>query len=143
MMERVVTSEQAMYALGAELLLLLPEQGVVYLNGQLGAGKTTLVRAILQAAGYQSHVKSPTFTLVEDYQLPGKRFLHFDLYRLADPEELEWLGIRDYLADALLLIEWAGSGKGYVPEPDLVIDIEIIDQSARKVSMSGVCVDCK
>jgi len=141
MIERIVSNEQAMYEFGAELFSILPDQGVVYLNGQLGAGKTTLVRAILKAAGYQSHVKSPTFTLVEDYQLPERRFLHFDLYRLVDPEELEWLGIRDYLAGALLLIEWADSGKGYVPDPDLLIDIEIINQSGRKLSLSGACVD--
>ncbi len=139
MIERVVANEQAMYAFGADVLQLLPEQGVVYLNGQLGAGKTTLVRAILKAAGYPDHVKSPTFTIVEEYQLPTKRYLHFDLYRLADPEELEWLGIRDYLSDSLLFIEWPELGKGFIPEPDLVVDLSIIDTKSRKVSVSGQC----
>ncbi len=136
MIERIVTSEQEMDAFGEYLLSMLPEIGVVYLNGQLGAGKTTLVRALLKAAGYQDHVKSPTFTIVEDYPLSDRHFLHFDLYRLVDPEELEWLGIRDYLADSLLLIEWPELGKGFIPDPDLVIDLTILDSASRKIRVS-------
>lgn len=141
MIERIVAGEQEMYEFGVELLPKLPDQGVVYLNGQLGAGKTTLVRAILKAAGYQRHVKSPTFTLVEDYQVSGRQIFHFDLYRLSDPEELEWLGIRDYLSNALLFIEWADSGKGFVPDPDVIIDIEAVTDSSRKVSVSEEGID--
>lgn len=137
-MERVVNNEQELYAFGAELQTQLPVTGVIYLHGTLGAGKTTLVRAMLKAAGYQHHVKSPTFTLVEDYQLTDRFVSHFDLYRLSDPEELEWLGIRDYLADRLLLFEWPELGKGFVPDPDIVIKISILDIDSRRIEISGL-----
>ncbi len=142
MIERIVASEQEMYVFGAYLLSVLPDTGVVYLNGQLGAGKTTLVRALLKAAGYQHHVKSPTFTIVEDYPLDDRHYLHFDLYRLADPEELEWLGIRDYLPNSLMFIEWPELGKGFVPDPDLFVDLSIIDNSSRKIKVSGALLAC-
>jgi tRNA threonylcarbamoyladenosine biosynthesis protein TsaE len=141
MIERHITSEEDMYDFGTYLHSILPDQGVVYLNGQLGAGKTTLVRAILKAAGYQHHVKSPTFTIVEDYVLGKRRYLHFDLYRIADPEELEWLGIRDYLTESLIFIEWAELGKGFLPDPDLIIDFSIEEDFSRKVRLSGIYVD--
>lgn len=137
-MERVINNEQEMYAFGAELHTQLPVTGVIYLHGTLGAGKTTLVRAMLKAAGYQHHVKSPTFTLVEDYQLTDRFVSHFDLYRLTDPEELEWLGIRDYLADRLLLFEWPELGKGFVPDPDIIITISIIDPDCRRIEIAGL-----
>ncbi|MCH9698823.1 MAG: tRNA (adenosine(37)-N6)-threonylcarbamoyltransferase complex ATPase subunit type 1 TsaE [Gammaproteobacteria bacterium] len=137
-MERVVNNEQELYAFGAELQKQLPVTGVIYLHGTLGAGKTTLVRAMLKAAGYQHHVKSPTFTLVEDYRLSDRFVSHFDLYRLADPEELEWLGIRDYLAERLLLFEWPELGKGFVPDPDIVIKISILDIDSRRIEVSGL-----
>jgi len=105
----------------AEILSKNFTAGVIYLIGDLGAGKTTLTRYCHKGA-----VKSPTYTLVEPYNIQGKDIFHFDLYRLNDPYELELMGIRDYLetADALFLFEWPSKGGEEIPQADLVINIE-------------------
>jgi len=112
-------------------------QLTVALLGTLGAGKTTLSRGFLRARGYVGIVRSPTFTLVESYDLPFGSIYHFDLYRLTDPEELEWLGARDYFSpEATLLIEWPERGAGVLPNPDLRVEIEYFE-GGRKVFCVG------
>ncbi len=123
--ERHTGTPEALEDLGARLATHLFPGIVVHLHGPLGAGKTTLVRGILRGLGYRGSVKSPTFTLVEPYSINGKAVYHFDLYRLKDPEELEFLGIRDYLeGQGICLIEWAGRGERVLPPPDVDIHIE-------------------
>ncbi|MBT2787438.1 MULTISPECIES: tRNA (adenosine(37)-N6)-threonylcarbamoyltransferase complex ATPase subunit type 1 TsaE [unclassified Halomonas] len=128
-------SEEAQVAFGEALGQVLQGRGLVYLEGELGAGKTTLTRGILRAYGHQGAVKSPTYTLVEPYELGSQRIYHLDLYRLSDPEELEFIGGRDVLADdALSIIEWPSRGEGWLPEPDLRLVLEVVD-SGRLVSL--------
>ena len=118
-----LANEAATQRLGELLADIVNELHSVWLAGDLGAGKTTLTRALLRAMGHEGAVKSPTFTLVEPYEINGRAVNHFDLYRLADPEELEYLGFSDYLGEALVLIEWPEKAQGYLPEPDLEIDL--------------------
>jgi len=114
--------EAGLEAIAGELARVLEPGTVLFLQGDLGAGKTTFVRALLRALGWQQAVKSPTYTIVESYPLPAFTFHHFDCYRLADPQELELLGIRDYFRDdTVVAVEWPEKGAGYLSTPDLVL----------------------
>ena len=130
-----VPDAEAQEAFGARLAAVLPPKAIVYLEGDLGAGKTTLVRGLLRELGHSGPVRSPTYTLVEPYDLDGRRCAHLDLYRLGDPEELEYLGLRDLLAEeTLLLVEWPERGEGVLPPPDLHLRIEYAD-SGRDITL--------
>lgn len=119
-----LADSQATEQFGAHLFTCLPQKALIFLEGDLGAGKTTFVRGFLRAAGVSGAIKSPTYALVEEYEISQRKIFHFDLYRLAEPEELEWIGIDDYLSlDALCFIEWAEKGAGILPPADIVISL--------------------
>lgn len=132
-----VASEADMEALGGRFASALGTLKLVALNGPLGAGKTTLVRGLLRALGHTGRAKSPTFTLVEPYALGGRRLYHFDLYRLKNPEELEFLGFRDYLADGnLCVVEWAERAGRILPVPDVAVMIAQVN-GGRSVTVTA------
>ncbi|MFL6618052.1 MAG: tRNA (adenosine(37)-N6)-threonylcarbamoyltransferase complex ATPase subunit type 1 TsaE [Povalibacter sp.] len=111
-------------ALGRALIAFPGGPLVIFLRGELGAGKTTLVGGVLYAIGFNGPARSPTYTLIEPYETASKRIFHLDLYRLADPHEVEALGLRDLLTqDAILLIEWPERGGDQLPQADLTLTI--------------------
>lgn len=132
-----VPDEPTMLRLGACIAQSCPSKALIYLEGELGVGKTTLVRGMLAGCGYTDRVKSPTYTLVEPYVLTHRTLYHFDLYRLKSPEELEQLGIRDFLAAmAVCIVEWPEQGMPFLPQPDLRCRITFSD-SGRNMEFTA------
>lgn len=124
----VIDGDLAMVNFGAQIAEALSPCMIITLEGDLGAGKTTLSRGILQSLGHQGAVKSPTYTIVEPYDLDIGAVYHFDLYRITDPEELDYIGFPDYLSQGFLsLIEWPERAKGYLDNADVNISISHSD----------------
>ena len=123
--QRLVLGEQEMLNFGMEIVPRLGDSSLVTLNGDLGSGKTTLARGILRGLGYEGHVKSPTYTLVESYECGRKSIYHFDFYRIQDPIELELVGIPELLTlQVIRLVEWPSLGGEFLPTADVSIGIE-------------------
>lgn len=126
-----------MVALGEALAKATRPGLVVFLEGDLGMGKTTLARGFVQAWGHCGAVKSPTYTIVEPYELGAAPLYHLDLYRLADPEELELMGIRDYFGEnSVCLVEWPSRGLGVLPQADIVVTIRS-EGSGRRLAFEA------
>ena len=130
-----IADELMMLALGKRMGQIERPTGqgmVVFLRGDLGTGKTTLVRGFLRGLGYEGTVKSPTYTLVEPYQLGDVNAYHIDLYRLSDPRELEFTGLRDNFGEpALFFVEWPERARPALPNPDLEVSIRRVDQGRQ------------
>ena len=124
----------------ARAMAALPELRLAYieLQGDLGVGKTTLVRHLLRALGVQGRIKSPTYAVVEPYELPGFNLWHFDFYRFSDPREWADAGFRDIFASpGLKIAEWPDKAAGCVPRADLVIQLDVMDDESRQVTLTA------
>ena len=131
---QLVATEDEMLALGQSLAAEMVKPCVMTLEGDLGAGKSVLARGLINALGHAGKVKSPTYTLVEQYVVPHWRIAHLDLYRLNDPEELHYLGFDDIVANSdLLIIEWPNKGQGLLPNPTLRVTINYLDDGRSVV----------
>jgi len=123
-----------MARVAAELLPCFEGGGQVHLRGDLGAGKTTLVRSLLREMGFAGRVKSPSYGLIESYALPGRQVHHLDLYRLSHGEELAFLGIEELFdGDALILIEWPEKAQGFLPQPDWIVQLSDAPSGGRAI----------
>ena len=125
----VVASAEDMQSFASDLAATIQSPAIIFLEGDLGAGKTTFVRGFLRHFNYTDKVKSPTFTLVEPYELPQQLIFHYDFYRISDPNELLAMGILDYFQlPAIHLIEWPSHVSSQLPSPDLTCKIEFAPQ---------------
>lgn len=123
-------------ALGRRLAELIDPPFLLFLRGELGAGKTTLARGLLRALGYSGPVRSPTFSLLETYDLPERTVHHLDLYRLGDPEELETIGFRElFEPSAIVMIEWPERAEERLPRPDLDLRLAMLEGGERRVRL--------
>ena len=128
--------ENSTLAFGEALARRLPDAALVLLHGQMGAGKTTLVRGILRAFGHRGAVKSPTYTLLEPYELDDRTIYHFDFYRIGDSEELDFIGIDELLdADAIKLIEWPERAARRIPPAQVEIFLQV-EGNGRRIEVS-------
>ena len=135
--EFTLANEAETVKIGTQLSEVIKPPLTLFLEGDLGAGKTTFSRGLIQSLGHQGAVKSPTYTLVEPYELDSLKVFHFDLYRLMDPEELEFMGIRDYFSDdSLCIVEWPERGQGLLPQADIHIEIQYLE-TGRKLVMEA------
>ena len=117
---------------GEQLAQRLDKAALVFLHGELGAGKTTLVRGILRALGHTAAVKSPTYTLLEPYELADRTVYHFDFYRINDAQELDFIGLDELLdAQAIKLIEWPERGQDRLPAPDVELFLTLEGEGRR------------
>jgi len=132
-------SESAQMAFAAKVADGIEGAFIILLNGDLGAGKTTFARGFVQASGFDGLVKSPTYTLVEPYPITHQRMCyHFDLYRLAQPEELEFIGARDYFNETdVCLIEWPEKAEGFLPQADWNCEFEYLKEG-RKLKITAL-----
>lgn len=131
-------SEADLRAFGVKCARCIRAGQVVFLEGNLGAGKTTLAKGLLEGWGYEGIVTSPTFTLVETYALNGFEVHHFDLYRMASAQELEMIGARDlFNTRDICLLEWPVKAEGYLPEPDVLFELGHLGVG-RKLTISGI-----
>jgi tRNA threonylcarbamoyladenosine biosynthesis protein TsaE len=131
-------TEEDMLTFAGKLSHTVKPGTVIYLLGQLGAGKTTFTRGFLRGLGYEQKVKSPTYTLVEPYTIGNLNIFHFDLYRVKTPKELEYIGIHDYFSpDAICLIEWPEQGFSLLPRADITCHIKFADKSAREIHLQA------
>lgn len=136
--EAHLNDEIATVAMGNKVAAIIEQGAVIYLHGDLGAGKTTFTRGVVQGFGHTGKVKSPTYTLVEPYELTRANVYHFDLYRLGDPEELEYMGIRDYFSEqAICIVEWPEKGGEFIPVPDLDITLSYVGDERKIVINSA------
>lgn len=136
----LLKGEASQVGFGRELGSVTGPRALIFLDGDLGAGKTTLVRGFLEGRGYTGRVKSPTYTLIEPYELADGRLYHLDLYRLGHPEELEYLGLREMLEEeAVLLVEWPERGEGWLPEPDLRVSLQYAAEGAARTVVLEPC----
>jgi tRNA threonylcarbamoyladenosine biosynthesis protein TsaE len=138
--KNIVWHDEEATRLWAETLAMKPglADALVELRGDLGAGKTTLVRHLLKALGVQGRIKSPTYAVVEPYSLPALNIWHFDFYRFNDPDEWEEAGFRDIFAGpGLKLVEWPDKAGDHLPAPDLLIELEVGAADIREVGLSA------
>jgi len=140
-----LVGESATLEFAAKVAELCQPPLIIYLRGDLGCGKTTFARGFIKRLGHSGKVKSPTFTLVETYDLNQSRLYHFDLYRLNDPAELEYIGIRDLAGepDVICLIEWPEKGGIALPAADLVINLAYLAQDEDQDQGKSRNVDCR